>query len=74
LSSTVGPEGSGTRAVALTLLAANGITAETARLLPLTGMDAVQSLRRRAVDTVFLVAGPGSPTVKAMLDLPRSLS
>jgi uncharacterized protein len=66
----VGPEGSGTRAVALTLLAANGITAETARLLPLTGMDAVQSLRRRAVDTVFLVAGPGSPTVKAMLDLP----
>ena len=66
----IGPDGSGTRAVALTLLAANGITAKTARLLPLTGMEAVQALRRREVDTVFLVAGPGSPTVKAMLELP----
>src|SRR5215510_4959370 len=45
----VGPEGSGTRAVALTLLAANGITETTARLLPLTGTDAVQALRRGAV-------------------------
>jgi uncharacterized protein len=66
----VGPEGSGTRSLALTLLAANGITGSTAHLLPLTGMDAVQALRRGAVDTVFLVAGPGSPTVKEMLDTP----
>jgi TRAP transporter TAXI family solute receptor len=66
----VGPEGSGTRAIALTLLAANGITAATARLLPLTGIDAVQALRRGAVDTVFLVAAPGSPTVKEMLATP----
>jgi len=66
----VGPEGSGTRAVALTLLAANGITDRAARLLPLTGMDAVRALRRREVDTVFLVAGPGSPTVRAMLETP----
>ena len=66
----VGPEGSGTRAVALTLLAANGITATTARLLPLTGLDAVHALRRGAVDTVFLVAAPGSPTVTEMLITP----
>ena len=66
----VGPDGSGTRAVALTLLAANGITETTARLLPLTGTDAVQALRRGAVDTVFLVAGPGSPAVKEMLRTP----
>jgi TRAP transporter TAXI family solute receptor len=66
----VGPEGSGTRAVALTLLAANGITDATARLLPLTGLDAVQALRRGAVDTVFLVAAPGSPTVMEMLRTP----
>jgi TRAP transporter TAXI family solute receptor len=66
----VGPDGSGTRAVALTLLAANGITETTARLLPLTGTDAVQALRRGAVDTVFLVAGPGSPAVREMLRTP----
>jgi TRAP transporter TAXI family solute receptor len=66
----VGPEGSGTRSLALTLLAANGITEGTARILPLTGMEAVQALRGSAVDTVFLVAGPGSPTVEAMLGTP----
>lgn len=66
----VGPEGSGTRAVALTLLAANGVTEANARLLPVTGMDAVQELRRGTVDTVFLVAAPGSPTVSEMLRTP----
>jgi TRAP transporter TAXI family solute receptor len=63
----VGPEGSGTRAVALTLLAANGITGRTARLSPLTGVDAVRALRRGQVDTVFLIASPESPMVKEML-------
>ena len=29
----------------------------TARVLPLTGLEAVQALRRGAVDTVFLIAG-----------------
>jgi uncharacterized protein len=67
----IGPDGSGTRPVALTLLAANGITEATARLLPLTGTEAVQALRHGAVDTVFLVAGPGSPAVKEMLRIPR---
>ena len=66
----IGPDGSGTRPVALTLLAANGITEATARLLPVTGTEAVQALRRGAVDTVFLVAGPGSPAVKEMLRTP----
>jgi TRAP transporter TAXI family solute receptor len=66
----VGPEGSGTRSLALVLLAANGITAEAARFLPLTGMEAVQALRGGTIDTAFLVAGPGSPTVEAMLGTP----
>jgi TRAP transporter TAXI family solute receptor len=63
----VGPDGSGTRAVALTLLAANGLTEATARLLPLTGLDAVRALRRGEVDTVFLIASAESATVKEML-------
>ena len=66
----VGPEGSGTRAVALALLAANGVNETTAHLLLVTGLDAVQALRRGAVDTVLLVAAPGSPTVKEMFDTP----
>jgi TRAP transporter TAXI family solute receptor len=57
----VGPEGSGTRALALALLAANGITATNARLLPLTGTEAVEALRAGGVDTVFLVAAPARP-------------
>lgn len=67
----VGPEGSGTRSVAQTLLAANGITEATARFSPLTGIDAVMALRRGEVDTVFLIASPDSATVKEMLRSPR---
>ena len=66
----VGPEGSGTRAVALALLAVHGIDGESARLSPLTGLDAVRALRRREMDAVFLVAAPGSPTVTEMLGTP----
>ena len=66
----IGPEGSGTRAVALTLLAGNGITDATAQLLPTTGTDAVKALRAGTVDTVFLIAGPSSPAVKDMLHTP----
>ena len=66
----VGPEGSGTRAVALTLLSAQGVDGESARLLPLTGMDAVRALRQREVDAVFLIAAPGSPAVTEMLATP----
>jgi TRAP transporter TAXI family solute receptor len=66
----VGPDGSGTRAVALTLLAANGITETTARLLALTGMDATEALRGGTVDIVFMIAGPSSPAVKEMLTTP----
>jgi TRAP-type uncharacterized transport system substrate-binding protein len=56
--------------VALALLAANGIDGETARLLPLTGGNAVRALRQRDVDVVFLIAAPGSPTVTEMLATP----
>jgi len=66
----VGPEGSGTRAVAVQLLAANGISDANSRLLPITGTPAVEALRNNLVDTVFLIAGPSSPAVKEMLHLP----
>jgi TRAP transporter TAXI family solute receptor len=63
----VGPEASGTHAVAQTLLAANNVTETTARFSPLTGSDAVRALRRGEVDAVFLIASAESATVKEML-------
>jgi TRAP transporter TAXI family solute receptor len=66
----IGPEASGTRAVALTLLAANGFTESTTRLSPLTGIDAVRALRRGEIDTVFLIASAESASVKEMLRSP----
>jgi len=66
----VGPEASGTRAVAQTLLAANGLTEANARFSPLTGIDAVRALRRGEVDTVFLIASAESETVNEMLRSP----
>jgi TRAP transporter TAXI family solute receptor len=63
----VGPEASGTHAVAQNLLAANNITETTARFSPLTGSDAVRALRRGEVDAVFLIASAESATVKEML-------
>jgi uncharacterized protein len=60
----VGPEGSGTRALVDLLLRANGIGMGTATLVPLTGLDAVRSLRAGEVDAVALVAGPDSPAVR----------
>jgi TRAP transporter TAXI family solute receptor len=66
----IGPEGSGTRALALALLAANGVVETTARLLPATGLEAVEAMRRRAVDAVFLVAAPESAAVTAALRTP----
>jgi TRAP transporter TAXI family solute receptor len=67
----IGADGSGTRAVALALLAANGVTETNARLLPLAGLDAVRALRRDDVDVVFLIASPESAMVKEMLLTPR---
>jgi TRAP transporter TAXI family solute receptor len=66
----IGPEGSGTRAVALTLLAANGITEANAKLLPLTGLDAVTAMQRGEADVILLVAGAESATVKALIATP----
>jgi TRAP transporter TAXI family solute receptor len=65
----VGPEGSGTRAVALRLLAAHGVDGQSADLHPATGGDAIRALRQREVDAVFLIAGPGSPTVMELLGM-----
>ena len=66
----VGPEGSGTRAVAERLLGATGVTPGAATRLPLAGTDAVRALREREVDVVFMIASPEAAAFKAMLRAP----
>lgn len=68
----VGGDGSGTRAVAIRLLADNGISASNATLLALGGGEAVKAFKSNEADAVFLVASSDSPSVKALLDHPST--
>ncbi|MFM9943147.1 MAG: TAXI family TRAP transporter solute-binding subunit [Hyphomicrobiaceae bacterium] len=63
----VGPDGSGTRALALALLAANGITADNTTFLPLTGAKAIETLTAGEADAAFFVSSPSSPQVQTLL-------
>jgi TRAP-type uncharacterized transport system substrate-binding protein len=64
----IGPEGSGTRALALALLKANGIEpgGDTA-LLPLTGEAAAHALTSHEIDAAFLAGDSAQPPVMAQL-------
>jgi hypothetical protein len=63
----VGPEGSGTRPLALKLLAANGIQAQNSALLPLSGTNAVSALLDGRVDAIFTVASVEAESVRQLL-------
>ncbi len=64
----IGPEGSGTRSLALALLAANGIQPGAAtELLDLDAEDAAKALTESNVDAIFLMGDFASP--KTMLRL-----
>lgn len=63
----VGAEGSGTRAVALTLLADNGLTAETAELRPIGSARAAAALRDGEVDAAIFVTSVTSKIVRGLL-------
>ena len=62
----IGPEGSGTRALALQLLGASGAVNPPTKLSPLGGNDAVKALIDGTVDAALLVASPDAPTVQAL--------
>jgi len=63
----IGPVGSGTRALALRLLAANGITAENTTLLPQGGEAAAAALREGAIDAALFVIAPDTPYIADLL-------
>jgi TRAP transporter TAXI family solute receptor len=66
-----GPEGSGTRKLAVTLLKESGATRQAAQLSPLAGMAAAQALRQGRVDAALFVASPAAPVVQNLLKDPE---
>lgn len=67
----VGSEGGGTRVLALRLLKANGINATSATLVEIGNEDAVQALRKGAVDVAFLLGNSSTPIVRELLQTPN---
>lgn len=63
----IGPEGSGTRPLALQLLRANGLGPGQVRLSGLTGAAAVDALRAGRVDAVMLIAAPEAAYISTLL-------
>lgn len=67
----VDQEGSGTREIALLLLADNGIDQNGASLLPLGGEDAASALRTKKLDAAFFVISPRAPIIEEAMAVPE---
>ena len=66
----IGPEGSGSRRVALKLLEQARIDPKDVTLSPLTGNQAAQALEQGLLDVIVLVAAPQAESVQNMIRLP----
>lgn len=67
----VGPSGSGTSGLALRLLAANGITEQSATLIHCELPEYVDLLTKGEVDAGFLVLAPEAKTIQRLLRAPN---
>ena len=67
LKIAVGPEGSGTRKLATTLLTAANISNQNATLLAITGGPAVEALKSGDADAVLLTLAPEAPLIQGLL-------
>jgi TRAP transporter TAXI family solute receptor len=67
----IGPEGSGTRALALALLGAAKLDGGNTELLPITGAEARDALIAGTADAMFGVAAAETPLIQNMLRDPR---
>jgi TRAP transporter TAXI family solute receptor len=63
----VGPEGSGTRVLAMGLLKSSGITADNSTFLPQPSKDVVDLLLSGKADAIFLSMAPQSELVQKLL-------
>ncbi|WP_260294317.1 TAXI family TRAP transporter solute-binding subunit [Sedimenticola hydrogenitrophicus] len=68
LRTAIGAEGSGTRSLALQLLADNGIVPGSSPLLETGGQAAADALLNGELDAAFFVASPLSPVVRRLLE------
>jgi TRAP transporter TAXI family solute receptor len=68
----IGPEGSGTRKVALDLLTDAGLPSAAMKLEPVTNLAAVEQFKAGTIDAMVLVASPQAPSVQTMLRLPEA--
>ena len=66
----IGPEESGTRALALQLLAVNAAVMPPTMLLPESGQHAADLLLKGRLDALFLVGPPESPLVEQLISAP----
>lgn len=67
----IGPEGSGTRALALQILALNGISKDIAQMLPLTAKDAAAQLLAGEIEAAVIVAPWESGMVRPLMAAPQ---
>ena len=67
---SIGPEGSGTRALALWALSLGGIDSRSPGLLALSPGEAAQRLVRGDIDAAAIVASWESPVVRQLLEAP----
>lgn len=65
-----GPEGSGTRVLAINMLKATGADKPPLKLLPLGGMAAAEALLEEKIDSALFVAAPDAPIVQRLLKAP----
>lgn len=68
---SIGSDGSGTQALSLTLLKANGIDRQVATLLPLAMPEAARGLLSGDLDAMFLVGSATSRVVQAVAASPK---
>jgi TRAP-type uncharacterized transport system substrate-binding protein len=66
----VGPVGSGSRAMAETLMADNALPPDSVRLSDLGGQQAAAALLNGEVDAVLVVAGPDAAVVQRLIHAP----
>jgi len=64
---SIGPEGSGSRALSLKLLASAGIDGRNSELLALTPRETAEKLSAGEIDVAFLMASWDSPVVQQLL-------
>jgi TRAP-type uncharacterized transport system substrate-binding protein len=68
---SIGPEGSGSRAIALELLARNGISSKDAEFLPLTLAETGEQLASGKISAAIIVAAWDAPVVRRLLADPH---